>query len=109
MAAPWSLAVRDEAPLTVLAVVRGATWLDADGVSARLAPGDVAVLRRQPSYTVADEPRRPLQAVILPGQGCAAPGGRPPGGMGPGRGRAGGNAARGAAGLLSGPPTTGAG
>ena len=75
MSAPWSLRIEDEAPLTVVAVVRGLVWLDADGSSNRIGRGDVAVLRGPTPYTVSDVPGRPPQAVIRPGQICSAPDG----------------------------------
>jgi hypothetical protein len=83
MSAPWSLRIEDEAPLTVVAVVRGYVWLDVDGPAGgsaggtanRIGRGDVAVLRGPTPYTVSDEPGRPPQAVIRPGQICAAPDG----------------------------------
>ena len=41
----------------------------------RLSLGDVAVVRGPAPYTVADEPDRPPQAIILPTQECVpAPG-----------------------------------
>ena len=79
MSPPWSLRIEDEAPLSVVAVVRGHAWLDAGGPTGgkvrRIGRGDVAVLRGPAPYTVADEPGRPAQAVILPGQRCTGPGG----------------------------------
>src|SRR2546430_2064907 len=40
MEPPWSLRIQDEAPLTLVAVVRGEAWIVADGRAAlRLAPG----------------------------------------------------------------------
>jgi len=73
---PWSLRIEDEAPLTVLAVVRGDAWLvpDADE-PVRLGAGDVAVLRGPEPYLVADDPGTPPQAVIQPGQICVTPDG----------------------------------
>lgn len=68
---PWSLRVRDEAPLTVVALVRGHAWVLPDGGEAvRLDRGDVAVLRGPDPYVVADDPATPPQAVIHPGQVC---------------------------------------
>ncbi|GAB2477963.1 AraC family transcriptional regulator [Jatrophihabitans fulvus] len=75
LAAPWSVGIRDGAPLTVLAVARGSAWLVAEGVRRRLVPGDVAVVQGPAPYLVADDPDRPPDAVILPGQVCAAPDG----------------------------------
>jgi AraC-like DNA-binding protein len=69
---PWSLRIRDEAPLTVVAGVRGEAWIVPDaGDAARLGPGDVAVLRGPDHYTVADHPETPPQVVVHPGQRCA--------------------------------------
>jgi AraC-like DNA-binding protein len=73
---PWSLRIRDEAPLTLIAVVRGEAWVlpdDADPV--RMARGDVAVVRGPDPYTVADAPGTPPQVVIHPGQRCSTPDG----------------------------------
>jgi AraC-like DNA-binding protein len=68
---PWSLRIQDEAPLTVMAMVRGGAWVvpdDDEPVS--LGPGDVAIIRGPDPYTVADDPATPPQAVIHPGQRC---------------------------------------
>jgi AraC-like DNA-binding protein len=74
MSPPWSLRIEDEAPLTVVAVVRGHAWLRT-GQAHRLSLGDVAIVRGPAPYTVADGPDRPPQAIILPTQECVpAPG-----------------------------------
>jgi AraC-like DNA-binding protein len=68
---PWSLRIQDEAPLTVMAMVRGDAWVvpdDDEPVSMRR--GDVAIIRGPDPYTVADDPATPPQAVIHPGQRC---------------------------------------
>jgi AraC-like DNA-binding protein len=75
MSAPWSLRIEDQAPLTLVAMVRGHAWLRAGGLSQQVGHGDVAVLCGPAPYTVADEPGRRAQAVILPGQRCVAPDG----------------------------------
>lgn len=68
---PWSMRIQDEAPLTLLAVVRGGAWLLPDsGEQAQLVAGDVAVLRGPDAYAVADSPDTPVQVVIDPGQRC---------------------------------------
>ncbi|HEY2205502.1 MAG TPA: AraC family transcriptional regulator [Pseudonocardia sp.] len=79
---PWSMRIEDEAPLTLVAVVRGGAYLcgrpgtdAAPGAEVSLGPGDTAVLRGPEPYTVADRPGTPPQVVILPGQRCAAPDG----------------------------------
>ena len=74
---PWSLRIQDEAPLTLVAVVRGtASIVPDDAEPARVGHGDVAILRGPDPYTVADDPRTPPQAVIHPGQRCTTPDGR---------------------------------
>ena len=66
---PWSLHVRDRAPLTVVAVVRGEAWVVPEGASATgLHGGDVAILRGPDPYIFADDPGTAPQAVIHPGQ-----------------------------------------
>jgi AraC-like DNA-binding protein len=75
---PWSLRIQDEAPLTLVAVVRGSASIQPDdGEPAHLGPGDVAILRGPDAYTVADDPRTPPQVVIHPGQRCTTPDGAP--------------------------------
>jgi AraC-like DNA-binding protein len=71
---PWSLRIQDEAPLTLVAVVRGEASILPDGAEAvRLNCGDVAILRGPEPYTVADDPTTPPQVVIHPGQRCTTP------------------------------------
>lgn len=73
---PWSLRIQDEAPLTIVAIVRGEAWvvLD-DGEPQLLGAGDVAVIRGPDPYTVADTPSTPPDVVIHPGQRCTTPDG----------------------------------
>ena len=74
---PWSLRVQDEAPLTLVAIVRGqACVIPAAGEVVELGPGDVAILRGPDPYTVADNPGTPPQAIIHPGQRCTTPDGQ---------------------------------
>lgn len=81
---PWSIRIEDEAPLTVVSVVRGSCWLRHDSAGELpLRPGAVAVLRGPVPYTVSDELTTPVQAVIRPGQVCLAPDGTPLATMGP--------------------------
>lgn len=69
---PWSIRIQDDAPLTLVAIVRGDAWCDLlDGASPlHLTAGDVAVVRGPGPYVIADEPDRPAQIVIHPGQRC---------------------------------------
>jgi AraC-like DNA-binding protein len=76
MSSPWSIRIQDEAPLTVVAMVRGEAWIVAGGGDPQaLHPGDVAVLRGPDPYTVADDPATEPQIVIHPGQHCTTPDG----------------------------------
>jgi AraC-like DNA-binding protein len=66
---PWCVRIQDEAPLSLVAMVRGeAVVIPDDGPPSRMRPGDVAIMRGPDHYTVADEQDRPIQAVIHPGQ-----------------------------------------
>jgi AraC-like DNA-binding protein len=76
MDAPWSMRIQDEAPLTLVAVVRGQAWVVPDsGRAAGLGPGDVAIARGPDPYVVADDPATEPQVVIHPGQRCTTPDG----------------------------------
>jgi AraC-like DNA-binding protein len=76
MSPPWSVRVQDEAPLSVVAVVRGEAWVFPDvGEAVHLGRGDVAITRGPVPFTYADEVSTPPQAVIHPGQHCATPDG----------------------------------
>ncbi|MFE5333662.1 AraC family transcriptional regulator [Embleya sp. NPDC056575] len=77
LSAPWSMRIHDEAPLTVVAVVRGHAWIALDrGESERLTAGDVAIVRGPDHYRVSDEPDTQPQIIIHPGQRCSTPDGR---------------------------------
>jgi AraC-like DNA-binding protein len=68
---PWSLRIVDEAPLTIVAMVRGAAWvLPDEGDPVLLRAGDVALMRGPDPYTMADDPATEPQVAILPGQVC---------------------------------------
>ena len=57
---PWSVRVQDEAPLSLVAMARGAAWVVPDrGEPSQLGPGDVAVLRVPDPYLFADDPGTP--------------------------------------------------
>jgi AraC-like DNA-binding protein len=78
MRPPWCLRIVDEAPLTLMAVVRGSAYVIPDeGDPVALRAGDVAIARGPDPYTVADDPATPPQAVIHPGQECRTPDGQP--------------------------------
>src|SRR5215831_21242262 len=60
MEPPWCLRIQDEAPLSLVSLVRGDAWVvPDDGEPVRLQPADVALLRGPDAYTVADDPATP--------------------------------------------------
>ncbi|MEU5991125.1 AraC family transcriptional regulator [Spirillospora sp. NPDC047418] len=73
---PWSVRIQDEAPLTLLSMVRDDAWLiPDDGDPQRVVPGDMVIFRGPDPYTVADDPATEPQIVIHPGQRCTTPDG----------------------------------
>lgn len=74
---PWAIDVRDEAPLTVTAMVRGDAWIVPHDASTpvRLCQGEVAAIQGPGHYRVADAVGTETQVVILPGQRCMSPDG----------------------------------
>jgi AraC-like DNA-binding protein len=71
MSSPWSLSVRSESPVTLLAGVSGEVWIVPDRAEpVRIGPGDIAVTRAPEHYTVADSPTTVPTVVIHPGQRC---------------------------------------
>ncbi len=73
---PWSVRIEDEAPLTVVAMVRGrlAVWFDG-GQPMVFEPGDIALIRGPDHYTMADRFDRPPTVRVDPDQRCWAIGG----------------------------------
>jgi AraC-like DNA-binding protein len=65
------LRIQDEAPLTVMAIVRGSAWVLPDGGErVHVHDGDVAIFRGPDPYTVADDPATEPRVAITPGQEC---------------------------------------
>ena len=70
---PWTLRIEDEAPLTLLTVLRGEAVVATDrGGTATLAPGRVAVVRGPGHYTVGDSTGRRPDVVVYPGGRCTS-------------------------------------
>ncbi|QRY52278.1 AraC family transcriptional regulator [Mycolicibacterium septicum] len=68
---PWSLAIRDEAPLALICQTRGDAVIVGDHSGTfRLGAGDVALTRGTENYVFADDPATPPGVVINPGQRC---------------------------------------
>lgn len=74
---PWSIEVRDEAPLTIVAAVRGEAWITQADVTARLRAGSTALVTGPEHYTVASAPDLGGQIVIHEGQRCETLRGEP--------------------------------
>jgi AraC-like DNA-binding protein len=75
---PWSIRITDEAPLALLAVVRGEAWLvPDDGAAICVRGGDVALVRGPDPYTLADDAGTAPQVLIGPGQQCTTLRGEP--------------------------------
>lgn len=76
MTRPWCIRVRDEAPLTVVAVTQGrATFTREPDLPLRLRRGDLLLVRGPTPYDVGDAPGREPIAVIHPGNRSETPDG----------------------------------
>ncbi len=74
---PWSLRIAESAELTVVTVLRGELCaVFDDGETARLVPGEMAVIHTDEHYTVADHPKTPAQVFVTP-EGATLPDGTP--------------------------------
>ncbi|MFI5755058.1 AraC family transcriptional regulator [Streptomyces sp. NPDC051569] len=76
---PWSVRIEDRAPLCLMSVTRGETWIipDGGGDPVLLRPGDVAIARGPEPYTAADTPTTAPRALIGPGGVCRTLEGEP--------------------------------
>ncbi|MFD6418238.1 AraC family transcriptional regulator [Streptomyces sp. NPDC060194] len=74
---PWAVRVEDEAPLSVMVMMRGGGWVVPEaGAAVAMPAGSVVIARGPDAYTCADDPATPPRAVILPGDRCSTPDGR---------------------------------
>ena len=68
---PWSMSIRDEAPLTLICQTHGDAAIVGDKCgTVWLGPGDVALTRGTEHYVFADDPDTAPMVVIHPGQRC---------------------------------------
>jgi AraC-like DNA-binding protein len=73
---PWAIRIEDEAPLSLVAMLRGSACLVPDhGEPAEIGAGDVALVRGPDHYVFCDDPATPPQAIIHPDQRCTTPDG----------------------------------
>ncbi|MCI3933750.1 AraC family transcriptional regulator [Streptomyces sp. AN091965] len=91
---PWAVRIADEAPVSVMIMVKGDAWIVPEGPATgtggagrgaapaapqRVRPGDVAIARGPDPYRVAGERDTAPLAEIGPGQACAPLNGAPDG------------------------------
>jgi AraC-like DNA-binding protein len=68
---PWSMSIRDEAPLTLICQTHGNAAIVGETIgTVWLGPGDVALTRGTEHYIFADDPSTTPMVVIHPGQRC---------------------------------------
>ena len=68
---PWSMSIKDEAPLTLICQTHGrAAIVGESSGTVWLGPGDVALTRGTEHYVFADDPATKPMVVIHPGQRC---------------------------------------
>jgi AraC-like DNA-binding protein len=70
--------IADEAPLTLVALTRGAAVVASVGdAQLPLRQGDVLIALGAVPYTISDEPETAVQVVVAPGPRCLSPDGQP--------------------------------
>ena len=68
---PWSMSIKDEAPLTLICQTHGSAAIVGESAgTVLLGPGDVALTRGTDHYVFADDPATTPMVVIHPGQRC---------------------------------------
>lgn len=72
-APPFSIRVEDEAPLSVVVLLRGTAVFTGSAGPVPLAAGDIVLARGPAPYTLADAADTPREIRILPGQVCIDP------------------------------------
>ena len=69
---PWSMSIRDDAPLTLICQTHGSAAIVGESSGTiRLGPGAVALTRGTEHYVFADDPATTPMVVIHPGQRCS--------------------------------------
>ncbi|WP_419992410.1 AraC family transcriptional regulator [Streptomyces boninensis] len=68
---PWALRMASGAPLTLATMLRGRAWIVTDEQEAvSIGPGDIAVVRGDAPYTVADDPAATPPLVVTSADYC---------------------------------------
>ncbi|MEO6955642.1 MAG: AraC family transcriptional regulator [Antricoccus sp.] len=70
---PWSIRIEDEAPLSVVVVLRGTAIFSRSTEQVALAVGDIVLVRGPDPYILSDCIDTPSDIRILPGQVCIDP------------------------------------
>ncbi len=71
MRPPWALRMASGAPLTLATMLRGHAWIVPDDhVPVRIEPGEIAVIRGDVPYTVADDPATTPALVVTSADYC---------------------------------------
>ncbi|MDR6414523.1 AraC family transcriptional regulator [Pseudarthrobacter sulfonivorans] len=74
MSPPWSIKVKDDAPLTVVALLQGSAYFrQRNGKPVQLAPGSLLLIRDPAAYVLADNPGREPAYFIGIDQTCSGP------------------------------------
>jgi AraC-like DNA-binding protein len=69
---PWAIHVRDHAPLTIVAVVRGDAWITQGDVVVSVPQGSVALIVGPEPYDLSSDLGRTADVIIHPGQHCGS-------------------------------------
>lgn len=72
-APPWSIRVEDQAPLSLVVLLRGTAVFTGTEGPVSLTAGDILLARGPAPYTLADSHDTPSDIRILPGQVCVDP------------------------------------
>ncbi|NGN70455.1 AraC family transcriptional regulator, partial [Streptomyces sp. A7024] len=72
MRPPWALKMASGAPLTLATMLRGHAWIvpDQHEQPVRIETGDIAVIRGDVPYTVADDPATTPSLVVTSADYC---------------------------------------
>lgn len=77
MEPPWALEITEDAPLTMVAVLSGDSWLrHTEQPPRQLVAGDVLLVRGAARYLLSDQPTTAPDIRIGPGQRCSGSDGR---------------------------------
>lgn len=77
MRRPWKIEVTDEAPLSIVPMLKGSCWITTEtSAASQVHPGDVLMIKSPTSYVLSSSPDVAQAATIGSGQVCSGPDGR---------------------------------